>query len=98
MNVMQSLYRAGGKPFTSTTEVMDGNGVIMFKQVTGEEQGSYICTATNAVGTVSLTISLRISGMLLLKDFLLSELTYSHCILSFFLYIHTATVQTHART
>ncbi|KAK7494115.1 hypothetical protein BaRGS_00014588, partial [Batillaria attramentaria] len=54
--------RAGGKAFTSTTKQMDGNGVIMFERVTGEEQGGYICTATNSAGTVTLTASLVIEG------------------------------------
>ncbi|KAK6175562.1 hypothetical protein SNE40_014001 [Patella caerulea] len=54
--------RANNEQFTTTTDVMDGNGVIMFKQVTGEEQGQYICTATNVMGTVTGTASLRIEG------------------------------------
>ena len=41
------------------------NGVLMFERVTGDEQGSYICTATNAVGTVTLTASLVVQGMVL---------------------------------
>lgn len=54
--------RVGLKPFTQTTEVTDENGVIMFKRVTGDEQGGYICTATNAMGTVTATVNLRIEG------------------------------------
>lgn len=52
----------GGKEFTSTTKLMNGNGVIMFERVTGEEQGGYICTATNVAGTITLTASLIIEG------------------------------------
>ncbi|XP_067659130.1 basement membrane-specific heparan sulfate proteoglycan core protein-like isoform X2 [Haliotis asinina] len=54
--------RVGDEPFTSTTDVMDENGVIMFKGVTGDEQGSYVCTATNAMGTVTVTATLKIEG------------------------------------
>ncbi|XP_076452135.1 basement membrane-specific heparan sulfate proteoglycan core protein-like isoform X4 [Babylonia areolata] len=57
-----SWSRVGGKEFTSTTKLMNGNGVIMFERVTGEEQGGYICTATNAAGTVTLTASLVVEG------------------------------------
>ena len=42
-------------------EVMD-NGVIMFKQTTSAEQGSYMCTATNDMGTISATASLIVEG------------------------------------
>ncbi|XP_048238836.1 basement membrane-specific heparan sulfate proteoglycan core protein-like isoform X2 [Haliotis rufescens] len=54
--------RVGDEPFTSTTDIMEENGVIMFKGVTGDEQGSYVCTATNAMGTVTATAILRIEG------------------------------------
>ncbi|XP_041377591.1 basement membrane-specific heparan sulfate proteoglycan core protein-like isoform X3 [Gigantopelta aegis] len=54
--------RANGEAFTSTTDIMVENGVIMFKSVTGDEQGAYICTATNAVGTVTATAVLKIEG------------------------------------
>ncbi|XP_070207543.1 basement membrane-specific heparan sulfate proteoglycan core protein-like isoform X4 [Littorina saxatilis] len=54
--------RVGGKQFTATTKLMTESGVIMFERVTGEEQGSYICTATNAAGTITLTATLIIQG------------------------------------
>ena len=38
------------------------NGVIRMSGVTGEEQGAYICTATNAAGTVTATANLKIQG------------------------------------
>nr|XP_022341960.1 basement membrane-specific heparan sulfate proteoglycan core protein-like isoform X4 [Crassostrea virginica] len=54
--------RAGGESFVSeTTEVKQG-GVLMFTRVTGEEQGSYTCTASNSVGTVSASATLLIAG------------------------------------
>ncbi|KAL3861148.1 hypothetical protein ACJMK2_007217 [Sinanodonta woodiana] len=49
--------RAEGLQLTERTEVMD-NGVIMFKGTTQQEQGSYICTATNDMGTTTATATL----------------------------------------
>lgn len=46
---------------TANTEVLD-NGVIRFMHVTGPEQGSYICTATNDVGSVTSTAVINIEG------------------------------------
>ena len=43
-------------------EIMD-NGVIMFKQITSAQQGSYLCTATNDMGTITATASLIVEGM-----------------------------------
>lgn len=48
---------------TSNTEVFDANGVIRFNSVTGPEQGSYVCSATNEVGTVTATAMLTIKGL-----------------------------------
>ena len=42
-------------------EIME-NGVIMFKQITSAQQGSYICTATNDMGTITATASLVVEG------------------------------------
>ena len=56
-----SWARAGGEPMTSTIDTME-NGVVMFKGVTGEEAGGYICTATNDMGSVSATATLIIQG------------------------------------
>ncbi|XP_076086554.1 basement membrane-specific heparan sulfate proteoglycan core protein-like isoform X4 [Mytilus galloprovincialis] len=53
--------RAGGEPMLSTIDTME-NGVIMFKGVTGEEAGGYICTATNEMGSVTATATLIIQG------------------------------------
>jgi hypothetical protein len=47
---------------TSTIDTME-NGVVMFKGVTGEEAGGYICTATNDMGSVSATATLIIQGI-----------------------------------
>ena len=54
-------YRVGGLALTDKTEVMD-NGVIMFKEATQTEQGSYICTATNDMGTITATVTLIVQG------------------------------------
>ncbi|KAL3861149.1 hypothetical protein ACJMK2_007217 [Sinanodonta woodiana] len=53
--------RAEGLQLTERTEVMD-NGVIMFKGTTQQEQGSYICTATNDMGTTTATATLIVQG------------------------------------
>ncbi|VDI13303.1 heparan sulfate proteoglycan 2 (perlecan) [Mytilus galloprovincialis] len=53
--------RAGGETIVSTIDTME-NGVIMFKGVTGEEAGGYICTATNEMGSVTATATLIIQG------------------------------------
>lgn len=38
------------------------NGVIMFEDVTQAEQGGYICTAENEMGTTSATATLIVEG------------------------------------
>lgn len=53
--------RAGNEPFTDNTEILE-NGVIRFMSVTGAEQGAYICTAENGMGTITVTANLRIQG------------------------------------
>ena len=46
---------------TSNTEVLE-DGVLRFRGVTTEEQGGYVCTASNSVSTVSLLARLRVRG------------------------------------
>ncbi|KAL3861185.1 hypothetical protein ACJMK2_007245 [Sinanodonta woodiana] len=53
--------RVGGLQLTEHTQVME-NGVIMFKGTTQQEQGSYICTATNDIGTTTATATLIVQG------------------------------------
>ncbi|KAK6966048.1 basement membrane-specific heparan sulfate proteoglycan core protein, partial [Biomphalaria glabrata] len=53
--------RAGGLPLTERTKV-EQNGVLMFRDLTQREQGEYICTSENVVGSVSATASLRVQG------------------------------------
>ncbi|CAL1298854.1 unnamed protein product [Larinioides sclopetarius] len=53
--------RADGSPFTSSTEILNG-GVIRFNRVTGDEEGTYICTAENSGGRVTAQAVLRIQG------------------------------------
>ena len=56
-------YRVGNVPMDpEKVEIMD-NGVIMFKQITSAQQGSYLCTATNDMGTITATASLIVEGM-----------------------------------
>ncbi|CAG5125030.1 unnamed protein product, partial [Candidula unifasciata] len=54
--------RASGREFTSRTEIKPDMGVIMFTSLTAAEQGEYLCSATNEVGTVTATASLRVEG------------------------------------
>lgn len=55
-------FRAGGESFERATTEIKPNGVLMFTRVTGEEQGSYICTATNSMGSISASATLLIAG------------------------------------
>ncbi|CAG5123328.1 unnamed protein product, partial [Candidula unifasciata] len=54
--------RAGGRPFSSRTEVKADMGVIRFNSIGPEEQGEYMCSAANEIGTVTATASLRVEG------------------------------------
>ncbi|KAK3801367.1 hypothetical protein RRG08_059069 [Elysia crispata] len=54
--------RPGGRPFTSNTEVRQSSGVLVFNGITAEEQGEYVCSATNQMGTVTATVSVRVEG------------------------------------
>ena len=54
--------RGGSERFTSNTDVNTENGVITFNEITGDEQGTYICTATNAMGSISATASIVVTG------------------------------------
>jgi len=54
-------YRADNQPFLPTTEQLE-NGVLQFIRVTGQEQGRYICSATNSAGTATYAVELIIRG------------------------------------
>ncbi|XP_037075728.1 basement membrane-specific heparan sulfate proteoglycan core protein-like isoform X4 [Pollicipes pollicipes] len=56
-----SWARADRRPMPATAEQLDG-GVIRFLRVTGEEEGEYICTATNTAGTTSATATLSVES------------------------------------
>lgn len=60
--IMIAWFRAGGESFERATTEIKPNGVLMFTRVTGEEQGSYICTATNSMGSISASATLLIAG------------------------------------
>ena len=53
--------RVDKRPFTETTRKLD-YGVLQFVDVTGSEEGQYICTATNSAGTSTVTVELNIRG------------------------------------
>ncbi|XP_043237332.1 basement membrane-specific heparan sulfate proteoglycan core protein-like isoform X3 [Amphibalanus amphitrite] len=53
--------RADRRPLPTTAETLDG-GVIRFIRVTGDEEGEYICTATNLAGTTTATATLNIES------------------------------------
>ena len=55
-------FRRSGEPFTDNTKVFPENGVIQFTSVTGNEQGAYLCTATNVAGTAFATVTLTVTG------------------------------------
>jgi len=48
---------------TANVEMRD-DGVLQFHDVTTEDQGGYVCTATNAAGTVSVLALLNVRGKL----------------------------------
>ncbi|BFZ23346.1 hypothetical protein BsWGS_26385 [Bradybaena similaris] len=54
--------RAGGRKFSTNTVVDQSAGVIRFTSITPEDQGEYMCSATNQVGTITATASLRVAG------------------------------------
>ena len=62
-----SWKRANNEPYTRNTDVTENSGAIRFFQVTGAEQGSYICTGTSSAGTVSATATLRVQGAVLIS-------------------------------
>lgn len=47
---------------TANTEVVEESGVIRFLQATGQEQGAYICTATNEAGVTTATAVIKVQG------------------------------------
>ena len=51
--------RVDGRPLHRNAETMDG-GVLRINQVTGDEQGQYVCKAENEVGSVETVASLII--------------------------------------
>lgn len=50
--------RADGSPFTSRIQV--AGGLLNFKEITAQEEGSYICTAENFAGRVTAQATLKI--------------------------------------
>ncbi|KAF2367998.1 Laminin G domain [Trinorchestia longiramus] len=54
--------RSDGRPMTPNTEIKPG-GIITFNQVTGNEKGTYICTARNDAGEVRSTAVLDVVAL-----------------------------------
>jgi len=46
---------------SSDVEILS-DGVLRFRRVSEEDQGRYVCTASNSAGTVSVTALLNIRG------------------------------------
>ena len=55
------IFRVGGEPMSSHVQVMD-NGVLRFTGVSSEDQGGYVCSAINVVGTITATATLIVTG------------------------------------
>ncbi|XP_078697739.1 basement membrane-specific heparan sulfate proteoglycan core protein-like isoform X12 [Branchiostoma floridae x Branchiostoma belcheri] len=55
-----SWSRAGNEQFTERTDVRDG--VLTIRDVTPAEQGAYVCTANNTVGSIQATANIRVQG------------------------------------
>lgn len=53
--------RADGSPFTPSTEVLN-TGILRFNKFTREEEGTYICSAENAMGKVTAQATLKLKG------------------------------------
>ncbi|CAN7986822.1 unnamed protein product [Ixodes hexagonus] len=53
--------RADGSPFTPSTE-LSSPGILRFNKFTREEEGTYICSAENAVGKVTAQATLKMKG------------------------------------
>lgn len=59
---MPLCNRVNKRPFTETTRELE-YGVLKFVDVTGSEDGQYICTANNSAGTSTITVELNIRGI-----------------------------------
>ncbi|XP_040361206.1 basement membrane-specific heparan sulfate proteoglycan core protein isoform X5 [Ixodes scapularis] len=53
--------RADGSPFTPSTE-LSSPGILRFNKFTREEEGTYICSAENAMGKVTAQATLKMKG------------------------------------
>ncbi|XP_022090462.1 basement membrane-specific heparan sulfate proteoglycan core protein-like isoform X3 [Acanthaster planci] len=54
--------RVGGQGFTGQTYANDNEGTLLIIGATPNEQGAYICTANNTVGTIQQTVTLTVHG------------------------------------
>ncbi|XP_077509129.1 basement membrane-specific heparan sulfate proteoglycan core protein-like isoform X11 [Amblyomma americanum] len=53
--------RADGSPFTPSTE-LTGPGIIRFTRFSRDEEGTYVCSAENAMGKVTAQTTLKMEG------------------------------------
>ncbi|KAL1421369.1 hypothetical protein MTO96_000452 [Rhipicephalus appendiculatus] len=53
--------RADGSPFTPSTE-LTGPGIIRFTRFSKDEEGTYVCSAENAMGKVTAQTALKLQG------------------------------------
>ncbi|XP_075540322.1 terribly reduced optic lobes isoform X26 [Dermacentor variabilis] len=53
--------RADGSPFTPSTE-LTGPGIIRFTRFSKDEEGTYVCSAENAMGKVTAQTTLKMQG------------------------------------
>ncbi|XP_038076283.1 basement membrane-specific heparan sulfate proteoglycan core protein-like isoform X2 [Patiria miniata] len=54
--------RVGDLGFTGQTFANDNEGTLLILSATPNEQGAYICTANNTVGTIQQTVTLTVHG------------------------------------
>jgi dystroglycan 1 len=52
--------RVNSEPMTRNTQT--AGGVLRFNVITGEEQGTYVCTAVSSAGTATATLTIRVKG------------------------------------
>ncbi|CAH1240507.1 HSPG2 [Branchiostoma lanceolatum] len=52
--------RAGNEEFTDRIDVRDG--ILTIRDVTPAEQGAYVCTANNDIGSIQATANIRVQG------------------------------------
>ena len=57
------FYRANSETMEDNVEVIQENGVLRINSATRDNQGQYICTASNAQGSTSATVTVTMQGL-----------------------------------